>query len=266
MNPSSPASDAPQRADRRLFDLDGRIALVTGGASGIGRAIAGGFASFGADVAILDRDLPAAQDAADALRAGTGRHIVAFAVEASDEQQVEAAVAAATAALGPIDILLNGAGHNVRKPLVDFSVEEFDGLLHVHLRGAFLTCRAVGRQMQARGRGSIVNIASMLAHVGRAEVAPYAAAKGGLLQMTRSFALEMAPYGVRVNAISPGFIDTPLTRNHPPEVRARVTSATPMGRFGDPSELVGAAVFLASDASSFVTGTTIQADGGWTAQ
>lgn len=266
MNTESHASSAPRGADRRLFDLDGRVAIVTGGASGIGRAIAGGFARFGADVALLDRDLPAAQAAAEALRAETGRRVEAFAVEASDEAQVEAAVAAATAALGPIDVLLNGAGHNVRKPLVDFTVEEFDGLLHVHVRGAFLTCRAVGRRMQARRRGSIVNIASMLAHVGRAEVAPYAAAKGGLLQLTRAFALEMAPHGVRVNALSPGFIDTPLTRSHPPEVRASVTSATPMGRFGDPSELVGAAVFLASDASSFVTGTTIQADGGWTAQ
>lgn len=260
---SSGATNDPSKA---IFSLEGRIAIVTGGASGIGRAVARGFAFCGADVAILDRDVEAASAFARELGAATARRIAAFAVDVSDEPQVVDAIDATIRALGPIDILVNGAGHNVRKPLLEFTRHDFDGLLNVHLRGAFLTSRAVAGGMQARGRGSIINITSVLAHVGMAGVAPYAAAKGGLLQLTKALALEMAPFGVRVNAISPGFIDTPLTRQRSPDDRRRVEAATPMGRFGDPEELVGPAVFLASDASSFVTGTSLVVDGGWTAQ
>lgn len=251
---------------RRLYDLSGRVALVTGAASGLGRAMAWGFACFGADVAIVDRDAAAADAAAAGIAAATGRRIAAFAAEVSDERDVDGAVEHAVAALGPIDVLVNGAGHNIRKPLIEYTQAEFDSLLHVHVRGAFLFCRAVGRQMQARRRGSIINIASILGHVGVANVSAYAAAKGGLVQLTKVLALEMAPYGVRVNAIAPGFIDAPLTRQHAPEVRRRIADSTPLGRFGETRELIGPAVFLASDASSFVTGSSLIVDGGWTAQ
>ncbi|HMS77949.1 MAG TPA: glucose 1-dehydrogenase [Burkholderiaceae bacterium] len=256
----------PRADPARMFRLDGRTAIVTGGAAGIGRAIATGFAAFGADVAIIDRDARGAAEAAAAIAAETGRRVSSHAADASVTDEVEAAMAGAIDALGHLDVLLNAAGHNLRKPLLEFERDEFDALLHVHVTGAFLTCRAAGRHMCARGRGSIVNIASILSSVGRTGVVPYAAAKGGLLQLTRAFALEMAPHGVRVNAIAPGFIDTPLTRTHDPEVRRQVSGATPMGRFGRPDELVGAAVFLASDASSFVTGASLTVDGGWTAQ
>jgi NAD(P)-dependent dehydrogenase (short-subunit alcohol dehydrogenase family) len=251
---------------RSLHDLSGRVALVTGAASGLGRAMAWGFACFGADVALVDRDAAAADVVAAEIAAATGRRAAAFTAEVSDERDVDSAVERAVAALGPIDVLVNGAGHNIRKPLVEYTQAEFDSLLHVHVRGAFLFCRAVGRQMQVRRRGSIINIASILGHVGVANVSAYAAAKGGLIQLTKVLALEMAPYGVRVNAIAPGFIDAPLTRQHAPEVRRRIADSTPLGRFGETRELIGPAVFLASDASSFVTGSSLVVDGGWTAQ
>lgn len=228
--------------------------------------MAWGFACFGADVAIIDRDIAAAEATAAELASGTRRRAAAFAAEASDEREVEQAVKLATEKLGPIDVLVNGAGHNIRKPLIEFSQAEFDSLLHVHVRGAFLFCRAVGLQMRDRRRGSIINIASILAHIGIANVSAYAAAKGGLVQLTKALALEMAPCGVRVNAIAPGFIDTPLTRQHVPEVRQRIIDTTPLKRFGEARELIGPAVFLASDAASFVTGTSLVVDGGWTAQ
>lgn len=251
---------------RRLHDLSDKVALVTGGASGLCRAIAWGFTCHGADVALVDRDAQAAADCAQEMAAASGRRVRAFTAEASDERQVDSAVARAIKALGRIDILVNGAGHNIRKPLVEYTQAEFDSLLHVHVRGAFLFCRAVGRAMQAQKSGSIINIASVAGHVGIREVTAYAAAKGALVQLTKAFALEMATFGVRVNAIAPGYIDTPLTRQHPSETRRRIEKATPLGRFGRASELIGPAVFLASDASSFVTGSSLIVDGGWTAQ
>jgi gluconate 5-dehydrogenase len=167
---------------------------------------------------------------------------------------------------GRIDVLINNAGHNIRKPMVEYSVEEFDSLHAVHVRGSFLFCRALAPHMRERESGSIVNIASMLAQVGAANVSAYAAAKAGVAQLTRVFALEMAPHAVRVNALAPGYIDTPLTRQHTPATRERICGITPLGRFGEPHELIGPVVFLASDASTFVTGAILTVDGGWTAQ
>jgi NAD(P)-dependent dehydrogenase (short-subunit alcohol dehydrogenase family) len=250
----------------RLHDLSGRIAIVTGGASGLGRAMAWGFACHGAEVALVDRDGAAAAATAAELSAGSGRRVEGLEAEVSDEAQVERAVAQAAKALGRIDVLVNGAGHNIRKLLIEYTQAEFDSLLHVHVRGAFLFCRAVGRRMQQQRNGSIINIASILGHIGAREVTAYAAAKGALVQLTKAFALEMASFGVRVNAIAPGYIDTPLTRQHPEETRRRIESGTPLGRFGRPEELIGPAVFLASEASSFVTGCSLIVDGGWTAQ
>ena len=239
---------------------------MTGGASGLGRSIAWGFACHGADVAIADCNLEGAQAAASAIAEATGRRALALAVDVAQEAQVAHAVAKTIQELGGLDIPVNGAGNNLRKPLLEFSQDEFDSILQVHLGGTFLFCRAAGRHMKAQRRGSIINIASITAHVGIANVGPYAAAKGGLLQLSRVLALELAPYGVRVNAVSPGFVETPMTQQHAPEVRRRIAEATPMGRMGHASELIGPTVFLASDASSFVTGSALLVDGGWTAQ
>jgi len=184
----------------------------------------------------------------------------------SVESEVARAVEEAITAFGRVDVLVNNAGHNIRKPLVEFSCEEFDTLHAVHVRGAFLFCRALCPHMRERRFGTIINIASMLGQVGALNVSAYAAAKAAVAQLGRALALEMAPYGVRVNSIAPGYIDTPLTRQHAPEVRNRICNSTPLGRFGEPDELIGPVVFLASDASSFVTGSTLVVDGGWTAQ
>lgn len=251
---------------RRLHDLTGRVALVTGGASGLGRMMAWALACHGATIAIVDRDGDAAEACAKAIRTGSGREALGAAADVSVERDVDRAIREVADTFGDVDILVNNAGHNIRKPLVDYTLDEFDSLYEVHVRGTFLFCRGIALRMQARRRGSIINITSMLGQVAARGVAPYAAAKAAIAQMSRVLALEMAPCGIRVNAIAPGYIDTPLTRQHPPEVRARITESTPLGRFGNADELMGPVLFLASDASSFVTGSTLVVDGGWTAQ
>lgn len=253
-------------AVRGLNNLSGKVALVTGGGSGLGRAMAWALACNGADIIIVDRDGPTAAACAAEIARGSGRRALSAIAEVSNETDVERAAAVALAEFGHVDVLINNAGHNLRKPMLEYTCAEFDSLYEVHVRGTFLFCRALGPQMQKRESGSIINIASILGQVGAKNVAPYAAAKASLAQLARVLALEMAPFNVRVNAIAPGYIDTPLTRQHAPEVRKRITDHTPLGRFGEANELIGPVVFLASEASSCVTGTTLVVDGGWTAQ
>lgn len=251
---------------RSQNDLTGRIAVITGGGSGLGRAMAWGLACHGARIAIVDRDAAVAEDCASEISNGSGARALAVRADVSSEEDVARATHQILQDFGPIDILVNNAGHNIRKPLIDYSLEEFDSLHNVHVRGTFLFCRAVGRGMQERRSGTIINIASILGHIAAPNVAPYAAAKAAILQLTKVLALELAAHGVRVNSIAPGYIDTPLTRQHAPEVRDRITRTTPLGRFGEARELIGPVVFLASEASSFITGSSLIVDGGWTAQ
>ncbi len=247
--PTLPSADAV----RGMHDLTGRVALVTGGGSGLGRAMAWGLACHGAEIIIVDREKSSAAATASSIADGSGRRAISLVADVSQETQVDRVCRDAVEAFGRVDVLINNAGHNVRKPIVEYSTDEFDSLHAVHVRGTFLFCRALAPHM-------------ILAQVGAPNVGAYAAAKAAVAQLSRVFALEMAPHGVRVNALAPGYIDTPLTRQHAPATREKICNTTPLGRFGEPHELIGPVVFLASDASTFVTGTVLTIDGGWTAQ
>jgi len=249
-----------------LFDLAGKRALVTGSSRGLGRVIARGLARAGADVVLNGRDAGRVEQAMAEFRAeGLCAHARPF--DVTDERQVEDAVAAVERDVGPIDILVNNAGVNLRGPLAQFDTGRWHELMAVNVHGVFHVCRAVGRRMVARGAGKIINIASLMSEGGRPGVAPYAVSKGAVKMFTRALAVEWGPHNVQVNAIGPGYFRTDMTRSlHEDEsFDAWVRGRTPMGRWGEPAELVGAAVFLASEASSYVNGQTIYVDGGWLA-
>lgn len=243
----------------------GRRALVTGGASGIGRATAGRLASEGARVAILARDGARGADAATAL----GCTLVV--ADATDEAAVERAVADAEAALrGPVDVLVSAAGTYAIRPLLELPLADWEGILGDNLRSAFLVGRAVGRRLVAAGRpGAIVNVASIAAFLADAvePSAHYAASKAALLALTRQMSAEWGRHGIRVNAVAPGLIDTPMLRMTPdtPEGRAFLDARVPLGRIGRPEEIAAVIAFLASEEASYVTGATLLADGGVTA-
>jgi gluconate 5-dehydrogenase len=248
-----------------LFDLAGQVALVTGGSRGLGKAMAAALSRAGATLALCARDPGALASARDELRAAGARAEV-FPMDVCDPASVQAAVDGALGAFGRIDILLNDAGVNVRKPVLELSPEEWDRVLDTNLRGYFLTARAVVPQMIARGRGKVINVSSILGAVGLPNQLAYAASKGGIVQMTKVMALEWARQGVNVNAIAPTYFETPLTEplRQDPERNRFIVERTPMGRWGKPEDLAGTVVFLASRASDFVTGQTIYVDGGWT--
>ncbi|MGD8562637.1 MAG: SDR family oxidoreductase [Desulfarculaceae bacterium] len=249
---------------QELFNLEGMAALVTGGSSGIGLEIARYLARAGVKVGIINRSREKGQQAAEEIKKEGGQ-AAAFAADVSRENQVEAAVQAAEEELGPLDILVNSHGINIRKDALDFELSEWQQIIDTNLTGAYLTCRTVGRGMVARKWGAIVNISSVVSLVGRPGLAPYSASKGGISQMTRTLAMEWAPYGVRVNAIGPGFIRTPLTEPlfNNPDFLKEVDRLIPLQRGGEPKELVGVALVLCSQAGSYITGQTIYVDGGW---
>jgi gluconate 5-dehydrogenase len=250
----------------KLFDLSGSLALVTGSSRGLGRVIARGLGEAGAGVVLNGRDRAALDHAAAEFAAdGISAHTAAF--DVTDEAAVEEAVEAIERDVGVIDILVNNAGINLRGPLEDFDAARWRRLMAVNVDGVFLVSRAVGRRMVQRGRGKIINVASLMSEGGRPSVAPYAASKGAVKMLTRAMAVEWGPHNVQVNAIGPGYFKTEMTRPlwEDAELDAWVRRRTPAGRWGEPHELVGAAVFLASQASSFVNGQVIYVDGGWLA-
>lgn len=251
-------------AIRSLFDLTGDVALVTGGASGLGRMIAWGYACHGADMVLADRDEVAAEQLATRIR-DLGRRALTIPVDVTEEGEVEAMVSRALGDFGQIDICVNSAGSNIRKAVLELSATEFDQVMDVHVRGTFLCARAVGRSMVVRRSGRMINLASIMGHVGAPTIGAYAAGKGAILQLTKVLALEWAPYNVQVNAISPAHFDTPLTRKLSPEMREAVIEQSPQRRFADAPEILGPALLLASRAASFMTGTSVLVDGGWTA-
>jgi gluconate 5-dehydrogenase len=246
-----------------LFDLSGRIALVTGSAQGLGYAIARGLGGAGATI-VLNDVVADRLDAAVArlLTDGLDAHGILF--DVTDRASVGAGIADVEARIGPVEILVNNAGLQYRAPLDDFPEEAWDRLMAVNVKGVFLVAQAVARQMIPRGHGKIINVSSVQGEQARPSIAPYTATKGAVNNLTKGMATDWARHGIQVNAIGPGYFITEITQPlaDDPDFDGWLRTRTPAGRWGDPSELVGAAVFLASDASSFVNGQVIYVDGG----
>jgi len=250
------------------FRLAGRRALVTGGGRGLGRVIAQALAEAGADVAVAGRTPDVCQEAAREIAAATGRRTLALAADVTLAAEVERLVREVEDGLGPIDILVNNAGVNIRGVVEELGEADWDTVIGTNLKAPFLCARAVGPGMCARGWGRVINLGSILSVVAISGRAPYASSKAGVLGLTRVLALEWAKRGVTVNAICPGPFATDMNRQlltDPVKYQAFVEKI-PLGRWGELHEIVGAAVFLASDAASFVTGSALFVDGGWTAQ
>lgn len=250
---------------QELFDLSGRVAVVTGASKGLGKAIAHALAAGGADVALYARnkeELEAVKASVESL----GRRAEASCVDVLDKQAIDENVKATVRAFGHIDILVNNAGVNVRKPVLEFTSEEWDLVLNTNLKGYLLMAQAVVPDMLSRGYGKVINMASILGTVGLPSQVAYASSKGGVMQMTKVMALEWAKRGIQVNAIGPTYFETPLVAQlrNDPERYGFIVDRTPMGRWGQPEELAGLVIFLASRASDFITGQTIFIDGGWT--
>ncbi|SHI05833.1 SDR family oxidoreductase [Marivita hallyeonensis] len=247
------------------FDLTGRVALVTGSSKGIGFALSQGLAEAGARIVMNARGLDDLETAAERLR-GTGAQVDTLPFDVTDAQAARDAIDGYEAD-GQIDILINNAGMQHRGPLEEFEVDAFDRLMRTNVNSVFYVGQAVARHMIGRGRGKIINIASVQTSLARPGIAPYTASKGAIGNLTKGMATDWAKHGLNCNAIAPGYFETPLNAAlvADPEFSAWLAKRTPQGRWGKVEELQGAAVFLASDAASFVNGHTLFVDGGITA-
>ena len=253
-------------ADLPSFDLTGRRALVTGGGSGLGFAIARGLAHAGASVVLNGRNRDKLDSAKAALAAeGFDARTVAF--DVTDAAAVSAAVAEIERTHGAIDILVNNAAMNQRKALEEFTPAEWHGMMAANLDGAFFVTRALVPALKTRRRGKIINICSLASDIGRPNIVPYAVSKGAVRMLTRALAVELAPHNVQVNGIAPGFFKTEMNAAlvADREFSAWIARRTPAGRWGEPPEIAGAAVFLASSAADYVTGHVLYVDGGFSA-
>ena len=251
------------------FRLDGKVALITGSGSGIGQGAALTLAQAGADVVITE--LPQlrerAESTARAIAEETGRRAIAVDLNVTSVASIEAAIGQTVESYGRLDVLVNSAGVNRTKSVFEVTEEDWDAVLDVNLKGLFFCCQAAAREMARREGGAIVNLASINGVVGFYKRAPYCASKGGVVNLTRELAIELAPHQIRVNAVGPTYIETPLTvpTLGDPETRAEILRRTPMGRVGQVEDVVGAILFLASPAAGLITGHTLLVDGGWTA-
>ena len=245
------------------FSLAGRVALVTGSSTGIGFALAGGLASAGARVVLNGRDKARLEHAAALLR-NQGADVVTESFDVTDRAAVTAAVAHIEDTVGPIDILVNNAGMTRRAPLDEFAQEDWDRIMGCNVDSVLLAGQAVARRMLPRKRGKIINTCSIMSELGRPGTAPYAASKGAIKMLTKGMAVDWGPQGLNVNGIGPGYFKTELTSAlvANPEFSSWLVNRTPSRRWGDVEDLVGAAVFLASDASNFVNGHILYVDGG----
>jgi gluconate 5-dehydrogenase len=248
------------------FDLTGRTALITGSSKGIGLALACALASAGARVVLNARDADRLEAARAAL-AGQGIDVAAYAFDVTDADAVQAGVARIEAEVGPIDILVNNAGMQHRTPFADFPLDAWHRITTTNLDSVFLVGQAVARCMIPRGRGKIINVCSVQSELGRPGIAPYTATKGAVKMLTKGMAIDLGKFGIQVNGLGPGYFKTELTSALVADeaFTAWLTAHTPSGRWGDVEELGGAAIFLASDASSFVNGHILYVDGGITA-
>lgn len=249
-----------------MFDLHGRKILVTGASRGIGRAIATAFAEQGALVACLGRDARAVNETVDRIRAGGGAALPIIADLGSDEA-LRSSFHASLAALGGLDVLVNNAGVAGEEPALELQIADWDRIHRTNLRAPFMLAQLAGRVFAPQRHGKVINVGSIASHVGWAGDTAYIAAKHGLLGLTRALAIEWASLGIQVNLLSPGYFRTEMTADMTSgEANDWVTSMTPMGRWGEVDELTGAAVFLASPASDFMTGQSLVLDGGWSAR
>lgn len=249
------------------FSLEGKIAFVTGAGRGLGRAGALALARAGAHVAVISRTRAQLDETAAAVEA-LGRKALVAVADIRNNGQIESAVRTVVEAFGRIDILFNNAGTNVRKPVVEMTEEDWHTIIDTNVKGIFLVARAVARQMITQKTGCIINMSSMSSVSPERDKVVYASSKGAVMQFTKGLALELAPHGIRVNAIAPGYMMTPLVKGYLEADADRykwILQRIALGRIGQPEEIGGALVFLASDAARYITGTTITIDGGWTA-
>jgi NAD(P)-dependent dehydrogenase (short-subunit alcohol dehydrogenase family) len=251
-----------------LFSLKGKTAIVVGGSKGIGKALATGFSQAGADVVISSRNQEQLDATAKEIMEITGGTVVGISADIKSMDGVKALVDKVAERFGHIDILVNGAGINARGPAIDFTEEDWDTVQNVQLKYVFFMCQAVARHMKEKGiKGKIINIASLTSQLGLQNMVSYVCAKSAIVGLTRALSNEFAQYGINVNAFGPGYVKTDMTKAifDDPERVNTLMSRIPMKRFGETDEMVGAAIFLASSASDYVTGQVIYVDGGWLA-
>ncbi|WP_423799550.1 SDR family NAD(P)-dependent oxidoreductase [Neobacillus sp. SAB-20_R2A] len=253
--------------DFPTFDLSGKVALVTGGSKGIGLGMTQALGRYGATVVITSRGADEGETAVQQLKE-EGMNAAYIQADVTKKEQVEKLVNEIVERFGSLDILVNNAGMNIRKPLVEVEESDWDRVLGVNLKGIFLVGQACAKQMIKQNYGKIINISSIFGSVGMSFQTSYAASKGGINQLTKIWAEELAPNNITVNAIGPGYIMTPMTQDwlSDPERVEKIVNSTMIKRFGEISDLVGPVVFLASDTSKYVTGQVLHVDGGWTAR